>query len=214
MTAAVQSALDGSAGVPRGRGGLVPYIVSWSAEQYLPAAVIERPWSGIGYVDETLTDRDEHNVLWQRVTFRRGIGRPEFGRIHPLRQRRAMRKLLCGICGGPPDRTNEGVLWLVRDYRGDWPDWPERMGVTEPPICLPCAHLSVRACPSLREGYVAMRVGRFPVSGVFGARYQIGCPFPIATQDAVVAFEDPAIRWICATQLVRELTDCIIVNLE
>lgn len=200
---------------PLNSRGVVPYIVSWSAEECLPATVIERPWSGIGYVDETLADRDARGVLWQRVTLRRGHGRPEFGRIHPLRQRRAMRKLLCGICAGPPDCDERGVLWLVRDYRGDWPNWPEHMGATEPPICLPYARLSVRMCPSLRKGYVALRVGESAVSGIYGARYRVGnTRVPIMAGDEVVAFGDPAIRWTCATQLVRELTDCVIVDLD
>src|SRR2546430_4416991 len=93
----------------------IPYITSWSTEQPLPTTVIERPWSGIGYVDETLADRDEHGVLWQRVPSRPGRGRAELGRVHPLRQRRAMRRLLCGVCAGPPDRTEQGTLWLIRD---------------------------------------------------------------------------------------------------
>jgi hypothetical protein len=192
--------------------GFVPYIATWSTELPMPTTVIERPWSGIGYLDETLGDRDENGVLWQRVPSRPGLGRPEFGRVHPLRQRRAMRRLLCGICAGQPDRTDQGVLWLIRDFRDDWPGWPERMAATEPPVCLPCAHKSVRACPALRTGHVAIRVGHSAIAGVYGARYQTGQPFPVAASDATVAFDDPAIRWIRATQLVRELHDCIIVN--
>jgi hypothetical protein len=189
----------------------VPYITPWSTERELPTTVIERPGSGIGYLDETLADRDEHGVLWQRVPSRPGRGRPEFGKIHPLRQRRAMRRLLCGICAGPPDRTGEGVLWLVRDYRGDWPGWPEGMAATEPPVCLSCARRSVRACPALRQGWAAVRVGRCPVAGVYGAQYQAGSPLPVAVADATVAFEDPAIGWLRAAQLVRELHDCVLL---
>ena len=124
-----------------------------------------------------------------------------------------MRRLLCGICAGPPDRTEQGTLWLVTDYRDDWPNWPEGMACTEPPVCLPCARLSVRACPRLRQGYVAIRVGTSAVAGVYGAQYQAGQPFAIAVTEAVVAFDDPAIRWTQASQLVRELSGCTIVSL-
>ena len=191
----------------------VPYITTWSAERPLPATVIERAWSGIGYADETVNDRDQNGVLWQRMPFCPGRGRPEFGRVHPLRQRRAMLKLLCGICGGPPDRTEQGVLWLIADYRDDWPGWPDGMAATEPPVCLSCARLSVRVCPALRTGHVTVRVGHSAVAGVYGARFRVAQPLPVATQEAVVAFDDPAIRWTQATQLVRELSECTIVSL-
>ncbi|HEV2783870.1 MAG TPA: hypothetical protein VGX25_31170 [Actinophytocola sp.] len=192
----------------------VPYVTTWTTEQPLPTEVIARPGSGIAYADETLGDRDGNGVLWQRMASRPGRGRPEFGKVHPLRQRRAMRRLLCGICAGPPDRTEQGVLWLVRDFRNDWPGWPERMAATEPPVCLPCARRSVRVCPALRLGAVAVRVGRSAVAGVYGVRYQAGNPLPIAVADAVVAFDDPAIGWVCAAQLVRELRDCTVLDWE
>jgi hypothetical protein len=73
----------------------------------------------------------------------------------------AQMRLLCGICAGSSDRNEQGVLWLVRDVHDDWPGWPEHMAVTEPPVCLPCAQLSIRVCPSLRMGFVAIRAGRY-----------------------------------------------------
>jgi hypothetical protein len=131
-----------------------------------------------------------------------------------MRQQRAQHRQLCGICSGPPDRNEQGVLWLVRDFRDDWPDWPERMGVTEPPICLPCAQLSIRLCPALRKGFVAIRVGHSRVAGVRGALYcSSGGPFPTPVGEDVVAFEDPRIRWTLAGHLIRELTRCTIIEL-
>lgn len=94
---------------------IAPYITSWSAEQDLPYRLVERPGLGIGYTDESFGDRDAHGVLWQRAAVRHGVGRPEFGKVHPLRQRRAMRQLLCQVCAGPADRNYDGVLWLLRD---------------------------------------------------------------------------------------------------
>ena len=194
--------------------GVVPYIVSWSSEERLPGTVIERGRFGIGYADEILLDRDKQGVLWQRTSVSPGQGRPLFGQLHPVRQRRAMSRLLCGICGGPPDQNEQGTLWLIHDFREDWPGWPEHMAEVEPPVCLPCAHLSVRACPSLRQSWVAVRVGQAPVSGVRGVRYRGGHILPTPAGEATVAFEDPAIRWILAAQLVRELTDCTVTELE
>ena len=114
---------------------IAPYITKWDAEQDLRPTLVMRPDGGIGYADELLDDRDDHGVLWQQTAARHGVGRPAFGEVHPWRQRRAMIELLCQVCAGPADRTRDGVLWLLRDYQGDWPGWPERMGSVEPP-CL------------------------------------------------------------------------------
>ncbi|MET0235426.1 MAG: hypothetical protein ABW224_12350 [Kibdelosporangium sp.] len=124
-----------------------------------------------------------------------------------------MRRLLCQVCGGPADRDEDGVLWLLQDHREDWPGWPDEMAVTEPPVCLPCANISVRLCPALRKGAVAVRVREFPVVGVRGAVYQAGGPRPVAMEDRIVAYGDPVVRWMRAMNLLRELRGCAIVSL-
>jgi hypothetical protein len=191
---------------------IAPYIVLWSDEEDLSGPVVERPGLGIGYADEFPTDRDERGVLWVRNLSRPKVGKPVFGDVHPLRQRRAMRRLLCQVCGGPADRTGDGVLWLLKDHRGDWAGWPENMAVTEPPVCMPCVRLSVRLCPALRKGAAVVRVREFPVTGVQGAVY-CGGARPVAVKHDLVAFEDPAIRWVRAMHPVRELHGCTIVPL-
>jgi hypothetical protein len=186
----------------------VPYVTAWTSEQYLSAEVVERPGWGIGYRDEMPTDRDESGVLWYQSPSHQGAGRPRFGDVHPLRQRRAMRRLLCQVCAGPADRNQDGVLWLMRDHREDWDRWPEGMAEVEPPICAPCVRMSMRLCPALRKGAVAVRVRECPIVGVRGALYRIGEAGPVAVGDAVVGFEDPAIRWVRAVGLVRQLRSC------
>lgn len=191
--------------------GVVPYTTTWTGETAQPCDLVEVPGRGIAYADESLSDRDRHGVLWSRSPFRPGQGRPEFGQVHPLRQRRAMLRLLCQVCAGPANRTAEGVLWLVRDYDEDWPNWPERMAITEPPVCLPCARLAMRACPALRRGAAAFRARRFPIIGVRGGLYTVGL-VPHLTTVTMVRYDDPAARWVVATSLLRELHDCTRVN--
>jgi hypothetical protein len=201
----------------RYRGSIVPYTTRWSTEEKLPTNVIERRGSGIAYADEILSDRDDHGVLWQRVRSRPGAGRPEFGKVHPARQKHAMRDLLCQVCAAPADHTGLGTLWLIPDYPGyhvDWPGWPEGLATPEPPICLPCAHTATRACPALRKDHVAIRVGHSLVSGVRGIRYRRGPLFLRPADEIMIAYHDPAITWTCAAHLVRELFHCTIVNLE
>ncbi|MGQ0841769.1 hypothetical protein [Actinokineospora sp.] len=116
---------------------------------------------GIAYADETIGDRDRNGVLWTRMPSHPGHGTPEFGKVNSLRQRHAMRKLLCQVCAGPADLADDGVLWLLNDHRDDWPGWPNGMGVTEPPICLPCLRIAAysTAARPLSIGSVAVDGG-------------------------------------------------------
>jgi hypothetical protein len=191
-------------------GAVVPYVTAWSEEQNLPCEVVARGGLGIGYADEILTDRDDHGVLWYRVPSRPGSGRPLFGDVHALRQRRAMRRMLCQVCGGPADRTEDGVLWLLRDHREDWVGWPEGMAAVEPPVCRPCVATSVRLCPALRQGAVGVRVRDAPVVGVRGALYAVRGNNPVAVENTVLGFGDPLTRWMRAVGLVRQLLGCTI----
>jgi hypothetical protein len=210
------TATDRAAGwwLPTGQGAIVPYIAAWSGEESLMTQVIGRGLSGIGFADETLTDRDENNVLWTRIPSQPGKGRPLYGQVHSLRQRRAMRRLLCQVCAKPADRNEQGVLWLLLDHREDWPDWPENMANTYPPLCLSCARLSIRTCPTLRRGYVAVRTRRAPLTGVQGVRYLPAKPFPVPVEGDVVGYHNPAVRWVRAVQQVRSLHECTIVTLD
>ena len=191
---------------------VAPYITAWSGEQAEPVEVVERA-GGIGYLDEALADRDRFGVLWSRMPLRSGEGRPDFGRVHPLRQRRTMLRLLCQVCAGPADQTDDGVLWLLKDHRNDWPGWPNRMGVTEPPTCLSCVHESITRCPALRRGAAVVRARHYPVAGVRGVLYR-GSGRPVAVDEATVAYDDPTIRWIRAMNLVRQLNGCTIIPIS
>jgi hypothetical protein len=189
-----------------------PYIASWSEEGDVPAAIVERPGRGIGYLDETVIDRDRRGVLWMRALSRPGFGEPLFAKVHPLRQRRAMGRLLCNVCAKPADRNDEGVLWLLKDHHDDWPDWPEGMAATEPPVRLPRVRLSSRLCPALRPGAVGVRVRFAPVAGVYGTVYRAEGLLPVPVNEAIVAYGNPAMRWTRAAKLVRELYDCTLVE--
>lgn len=191
-----------------------PYITTWSAEQDLPYRVVERSGVGIGFSDEMLGDRDSHGILWHRIAVRHEVGRPEYGKVHPLRQRRAMRKLLCQVCAGPADRADAGVLWVMRDCRNDWARWPNGMASVEPPTCAPCVALSLRLCPALRRGAVAVRARSFEVVGVRGALYRRGSVAPVAVEAANLPYDDPEVRWLVASALIRELQECTIVSFE
>lgn len=198
-----------------GRGDLLPYVTSWSEERDLDAEVVMRGTAGIGYADETERDRDEHGVLWARTSSRIFEGHLDYRRMHPARQRLVMRLLLCQVCGDSADCADErGLLWLLPADEGAGPDWPEGVATTHPPVCRACAGPAVEVFPDLRRGWVAVRAGRYPLTGVYGRRYQPAYPRPIQVCDTVVTYRDPAIRWTRATRLVRTLFDCTRVSLD
>lgn len=198
-----------------GGGAVVPYIGSWTGEEIRPTTIICRPGGGIGYADETILDRDEWGVLWARMAGRIGVGKPLFTELHPVRQRRAMLRLLCQVCAMPADRSEDGNLWLVPEKEvGRWEGWPEGMSTIHPPLCGKCAKISVRMCPALRPRWVAMRA-HSRACGVTGAVFAPGGRFPrlVQNNDEVIQFGDPAIRWVQAALLARTLFACMLVDL-
>ncbi|HEX5403983.1 MAG TPA: hypothetical protein VFX16_16985 [Pseudonocardiaceae bacterium] len=201
-----------------GGGAVVPYVALWTEERALPYQLIQRGGLGIGYADETSVDRDQCGVLWSRMGSRPGQGRPVYRQMHPLRQRRAMRRLLCQVCGQPADETEQGHLWLLVDGRpGGESDWPEGVANPFPPVCIDCGRLSARLCPPLRRAHVAVRA-HSAIHGVSGVQFCSagGSDLAFAPGDdgEPVAYEDPAARWTLATQLTRVLLDCTVVDLD
>lgn len=198
----------------RGPHGPVPYVAMWSAEEVQAARVVATSL-GIAYADESSIDRDRHGLLWSRVTSCPGVGEPIYRQMHPLRQRRAMRRLLCQVCAGPADHDEHGTLWLIQDQRDQWPGWPEGAQNTHPPLCLRCARIAVKSCPWLKHGYVAVRARSF-VGGAWGGLYRMGRshPRPVLTGALTLNFGDPRLPWLQADQLVRELVGCTYVDLE
>lgn len=199
-----------------GGGAVVPYIARWSGEEVVRGSVIRRPEGGIGYADETVLDRDQRGVLWARTAGYLGVGRPLFTKVHPVRQRHAMLRLLCQVCARPADHRDEGTLWLVPgiDPAG-WDGWRPGMATIHPPLCRACARTSVRTCPGLRSRFVALRADS-RVCGVTGVVYQPAGLLGLSADNYphVIRFDDPAIAWTQALQLARVLVDVRTIDLE
>jgi hypothetical protein len=159
-------------------------------------------------------DRGERGVLWTRVPWKPGRGRPQFGRVHATRQRRAMTRLLCQVCGGPAGRDARGLLWLTGEDPADRGSWPDPLLTAHPPVCAPCAALSVRACPHLRRQHAVLRVRAFDLAAVRGLLYRPGRPGPVPVDAAGVALDDPLISWVKAGQLIVRLREYSITELN
>ncbi|WP_433890191.1 hypothetical protein [Streptomyces sp. CA-111067] len=189
----------------------VPYVTRWSGEKDLDVpVVVRRGGRGVGFAHERAFDR-ELGVLWTRTVSEPGRGRPEFGKVHSLRQRLAMGGLRCQICGGPADRNRDGVLWLLDADAHELRRGDEL--TAHPPVCVPCAHQSVRGCPHLRPAWVAVRVRSYALWGVLGVRYSSLGPEPVAVDTAQVRFGDPHLRWVRAHQLIASLGDFTVTDL-
>ena len=200
------------------RPGVVPYIAAWKAESRVGLPVLGASGRRIAFSDESSDDRDSWGVLWARVDGEPGRGRPVFDRVHGRRQRQVMEGLLCQVCAGPASRTDEGWLWLLHDDRAIEPrGWPEQVGATHPPLCVPCARLSVQLCPHLGEGAVAVRVADPRAWGVYGALHvpdRRGDGLVRMRGGVMVGYHDPAAAWVLAAQAVRLLRGCTVVNLS
>lgn len=104
-----------------------------------------------------------------RPCFRSATAQGQYGKVHSLRQRLCMTGLRCQVCGGPADRTADGVLWLLDAPAGDLRPGAEH--TAHPPVCRPCAHRAVRSCAHLRARYVAVRASAFrlrPIRSTLG----------------------------------------------
>jgi hypothetical protein len=193
----------------------VPYIAAWSAERendvvgdgFVLRVNAFTGQTQLRYRDEHLTDRDSHGVLWHRVAWSPGIGRPAFADVHTVRQRRAMNHALCQICG-----SNKGDLWLTPALL--WDAHLAENGhsapyqTSDPPVCRSCYGLAVRHCPELGRGHVVLAPGSWAITGVRG---QIADPaggfghprtvdLPTASRP-----EQPELRLMLAKGLVASL---------
>lgn len=191
----------------------VPFVALWSGERKGPMPVVwRRHGPGIGYADERSYDRDANGVLWSRMPSQPGRGEPLLGKVHSLRQRLAMAQSRCQVCGGPADRTDAGMLWLIDAHPGELRPGEEE--TAHPPVCRPCAIRAVRVCPHLRSGFTAIRVRAFAPAGVTGVIYGPTPTGPQAVNAAPVPFGSPLMPYVRAHQLLMRLTDFHPVDLN
>ncbi|EGE39580.1 regulatory protein LuxR [Streptomyces sp. ACT-1] len=181
---------------------------------------------GLSYWDQTADDRDENGVLWARVSevlsrSGRPVGRPLQG-VHPARQRDTMRNQRCrvGYCTARlgPTRGGSGgaYLYLVTAQEQG------AGGVyrtVEPPVCIEHALLCADSEPRLRDGYTALLVTSSAISGVLGRRYTpVDDGVTVAASRDNMAFhsytDHSGLRWVLASQLVRDLTSYEVVDLR
>jgi hypothetical protein len=117
-------------------GVLVPYTVSWSAEEgfYLDRC----PYAG-------------RTAICQPV--KPGEGKPMFGKPHSQRQRETITKELCDLCGKPLRNRTKVSLSHARPRMNANEPW--QILQVEPLLHRECAAESMRHCPSLKRDLAA-----------------------------------------------------------
>ncbi|MFE1768220.1 hypothetical protein ACFW81_28905 [Streptomyces angustmyceticus] len=205
------------------KGLRVPFIAPWSGEKALPVEIVRRHGimgeQGIGYPDEDSRFDRRHGNLWVRMPAVRGVGRPNLGGVHSLRQRQAMSHMLCLVCGESTfGRDDERHLFLMRAPAGQ--PIAEGEVTPVPPVHESCAIESRRDCPHLRKGYTASLVEHAQPWGAAGILYDPKTLQPLPCKDGdedgltFVEFADPASRWLLAARDVVSLHGCTTVDLD
>lgn len=193
------------------KGRPVPYITAWSGEQVEQPYVIATS-EGIAYVGPT-PGRGSDGLLWRLWGLKQGSGEPDWKDVHGPRQRRAMRKFLCQVCGGPADRDERGWLWLLEDQRDRGPQWPNGQMTVHPPVCRPCAPVAAVQCGHLRrEGVVAVRVGDVILDAVYGQHYFASFAGLVAGERDVFLVSDWQAKWVVAGQMAASLSRCTVLD--
>jgi hypothetical protein len=190
------------------RGVPVPWAALWSAEQEIDRENHILIWKQgkLAYADEIPGDR-RLGVLWCRHKIG-SHGEPLFGQLHTARQRLAMIKSLCQVCGGTAVNADGRISWLISaDSDTSW--------TMTPPTCEGCQPGALRYCPHLTsKPPVRLTVGLSTPIGVLGDVYQVeGNRFTSVNPRAIVDFhDDDGMRRVLAKQLVVQLHDPQVVE--
>lgn len=202
--------------LPPAPPGVVPYIAGYSEEALLNPRIVQHAlFPGVAYADETPHDRDSFGMLWVRPTLlpKRRRGEPRLREVHPYRQRRAMANMMCQVCTRPPEDLDAPSLFLLRDTGG-----PVQEGerTASPPVCVPCAGISIQLCHALRrDHYVAARVEHAPAWGVAGLVYDPDTLTPLPGKELErVEYGTERAPWTVAARTVVALYGVTPVDLE
>lgn len=154
--------------LPQFDGRPVPWVTRWSGEvhpdRYKYGVQMSQGKLVLCYEDRK-ENRDGTGVLWQREGLTRK-GRPDWASVNTYRQRSAMQKRRCQVCGNKITETP--IRWLMPIDGLEQVD--EDTTITmQPPTCSECIPTALDLCPNLvRQGYMILKVIDYSMWGVFG----------------------------------------------
>lgn len=208
---------------PTGRG-VIPFVTQRKGEEAAPAnLVILRQRDGKGrrlfYCDESPEDRPVRGVLWARCAFSADdngmpTGEPMWRFMHPYRQMATMLAGRCQVCTRPA-RTSLGYLFLSGPT--DEELTASSVLTTQPPVCARHVRTVAQLCPHMEGRPMVFLTRGAPLYGVVGSVYDVD-PFGEVDVAALpagpVAFGDPRIPLILASQLVRRLSEFRVLGVD
>ena len=188
----------------------VPYITAYE-DEIVPcdlAFVPDREATDglrLSYTDAVPQDR-MLGVLWARQGLGR-LGKPQWKLVNTIRQRNAMLRLLCQVCGQPAAGADGRVPWVLAD---DPDDTAKSKGYTNaPPTCAACIPEALVACPRLRRGAAVYTVGSAEPYGVLADTFwpSGGGPVELARGAVVPLDAFHRLEYALAKQLLVVLDD-------
>lgn len=157
--------------LPQYNGKPVPWVTRWTNEvsrdvpDIVPGGIRGVRWA---YPDGM--ENRERTAFGTLLWVREGLGRsgePMYADVNTYRQRAAMTKCKCQVCGAKID--GRPVLWLIPTAEANMVDEDGTLKTTSPPTCEACIPLALELCPALpRMGWTVLKVVDYEVWGVFG----------------------------------------------
>lgn len=200
--------------LPQWKGHAVPWVTRWTGEisetvgQVSMVTTPEGPRIEIGYKDG-LENRDANGALWIREGINRS-GEPQFSEFNTYRQRAAMTKVRCQVCG---DKINSRVIrWLVANMVLDMRE-DGTATTTSPPTCDGCIPLALELCPHLKKGgWKIAKVVDYDCWGIFGEAIVMGKEGVREIRGIEVPYDRPGFwyRNIVAKQMIARWNKFVI----
>jgi hypothetical protein len=206
--------------LPQWQGRPVPWITRWTGEVSEDSLQVSLSRDGVSlrYRDGN-EDRDDAGVLWKREGIGRG-GEPQYSQVNTYRQRLAMRRRRCQVCGSKIDERP--IRWLMSRNQlhtgastAPWGVAGDEALTMSAPTCSPCIPLALKVCPHLRsEPWVILKVLEYEPWGVYGEAVKVDRETGKGRdlRGVYVPYENPPIELtaVVAFQMVVRLTKYVI----
>ena len=152
--------------LPDFNGRPVPWITRWTNEVLREPYTLEMSREGLQtvYKDGKSEDR-MGGTLWQREGLRRG-GEPLWKSVNTYRQRKAMRRCHCQVCG---DKIDTRPITFLMPMDGlEYLDENTVLTI-QAPTCESCIPLALSLCPHLKKyGYQIIKAIDYSMWGIYG----------------------------------------------
>lgn len=153
--------------LPQHRGAPVPWITRWTGEVVAKKVSVSMHVENLnlmlGY-DDGYENREVSGILWLREGIAR-TGSPQFAQVNTYRQRAAMNRRLCQVCGSKI--TAPVITWLMSLHSLELGSGGTAL-TTSPPTCESCIPLALELCPHLPGNATILKVLEYEAWGVQG----------------------------------------------